>query len=223
MPRDVRARMRRHFKMPTAQMGGIYRPMAKDVPRLTGVAVDAFFNYPIHAWTFPDEHERRRKLPSYFSMLIKYGLLYGEVHAASPACEAFAIYLLPGSPPMTSWRWIRAGWWKQSLSYGRAAQRRYDLATASMYDIETRNAPAPHAYLMLLAVDPRAQGKGHATALVKAMLGRLAAAGLDCYLETHEPANETFYNRLGFATAGKYDVPGTGLTLVSLLWEPDPG
>ncbi len=201
-------------------MGGTYRPTTKDIARLTGVAVDAFFGYPIHAWTFPDEHERRRKLPSYFSMLIRYGLFYGEVHATSPDCEAFTIYLLPSSPPMTPWRWIRAGCWRQSMVYGRAAQRRYDLATTSMYDIETKNAPDPHAYLMLLAVEPRAQGKGHATALVKAMLGRLATDGLGCYLETHEPANEAFYNRLGFATSGKYEVAGTGLTLVSLLWAP---
>jgi hypothetical protein len=81
-------------------MGGIYRPTAKDVPRLTGVAVDAFFSYPIHAWTFPDEHERRRRLPSYFSMLIKYGLFYGGVYAASLVYEAFAVHLLPGTGPI---------------------------------------------------------------------------------------------------------------------------
>jgi ribosomal protein S18 acetylase RimI-like enzyme len=201
-------------------MDGVYRPAAKDIATLTAVAVDAFFDYPVHAWTFPDETERRAKLPSYFSMLIKYGLLYGEVHAASPACEAFAIYLLPGTGEMTSWRWIRSGAMKQSRVFGKAAQRRYDLTTASMEDVQTRNAPEPHAYLMLLAVDPRAQGKGHATALVKVMLGRLASAHLACYLETHDPANEGFYNRLGFRTAGKYPVPGTGLTLVSLVWKP---
>jgi GNAT superfamily N-acetyltransferase len=201
-------------------MDGVYRPAAKDLARMTAVASDAFFAYPIHAWTFPDEAERRAKLPSYFAMLIKYGLLYGEVHAASPNCEAFAIYLLPGTGEMTSRRWTRAGALKQSRVYGKTAQRRYDLTTATMEDVQTRNVPEPHAYLMLLAVDPRAQGKGLATALVKAMLGWLASARLACYLETHDPANEAFYNRLGFRTAGKYPVPGTCLTLVSLVWEP---
>ena len=182
--------------------------------------MDAFFNYPIHTWTFPDEHERRAKLPAYFEMLVRYGLLYGDVQAVSPSCDGFAIYLLPGTGEMNAWRWIRAGYLKQSRVYGKAARRRDAAATANMQDIETKNAPGPHAFLMLLAVDPRAQGNGYATALVKGMLGRLAAARLGCYLETHDLANEAFYNRLGFATTGKYPVPGTPLTLVSLVWEP---
>jgi ribosomal protein S18 acetylase RimI-like enzyme len=207
--------------MPTAdQSGGIYQPGAKDIPRLVKVAVDAFFDYPIHAWTFPDEHDRRARLPAYFTMLERYGLFYGEEQATSPACDAFAIYLLPGTGEMNAWRWIRAGYLKQARAYGKAALRRYDAATANMAGIEARNAPGPHAYLMLLAVDPRAQHKGLATALVKTMLGRLVTAHLGCYLETHDLANEAFYNRLGFATAGKYPVPGTPLTLLSLAWVP---
>ena len=59
--------------------------------------------------------------------------------------------------------------------------------------------------LEALGIRPEAQRRGLGTLLVQPMLDRADSEGVYCYLETSNPANVPFYERLGFRVTA--DVP----------------
>jgi len=102
---------------------------------------------------------------------------------------------------------------------GPAAQLRTLLAqglrTASRWrtvfeQLSRHHPPEPVAYLSLLGVSPERQGSGVGTALLRAWLTDVDAAGQPAWLETARPENLPFYRRHGFEVAGElsiFDVP----------------
>jgi len=197
----------------------LYRPTKKDIPKLAQVMVNAFVDYPLHVWILPDESERRKKLYTHFLMFVRYGLKYGDVYATSLDCDDIVIFIQPGSGPMTTWRWIQCGGINFVRVYGRTAMKRYEIAAIGTTEkIRKKNAPATHSYLIYLAVDPRVQGQGRARKLLEPVFHQLDEKNIPCYVETFKVMNETIYNRLGFETLERVSIPGTDLTLISMLW-----
>ncbi|HEY1710334.1 MAG TPA: GNAT family N-acetyltransferase [Rhizomicrobium sp.] len=60
----------------------------------------------------------------------------------------------------------------------------------------------PHWYLWMIGVDPRCQGKGYGSALLKHMLERCDREHAVAYLESSSPKNVPLYERHGFETIG---------------------
>lgn len=56
----------------------------------------------------------------------------------------------------------------------------------------------PHWYLWTLGVDPRCQGRGIGSALLKHKLAQIDAEGATAYLESSDPRNVPLYERHGF-------------------------
>ena len=48
----------------------------------------AFHDYPTMIYYFPDEDERRKKLPIIYEFFVRYGIMYGEVYGSSTNLEA---------------------------------------------------------------------------------------------------------------------------------------
>ncbi len=71
----------------------------------------------------------------------------------------------------------------------------------------------PHWYVMVVGVAPAFQGQGLGRALLQPMLDRAAADGVPCYLETTQPRNVTFYERLGFRVLTEVVEPESGLRI----------
>ncbi len=74
----------------------------------------------------------------------------------------------------------------------------------------------PHWYLSHLAVAPSERGRGIGRALVEAGLRRALAENVGAYLETANPENLAFYQRIGFSQIGLTRV--TGAPPVWMLW-----
>ncbi|HEX2590990.1 MAG TPA: GNAT family N-acetyltransferase [Rhizomicrobium sp.] len=72
--------------------------------------------------------------------------------------------------------------------------------------MESYHPTAPHWYLWLLGVDPRCQGKGHGSALLKHMLARIDAEHATAYLESSTPKNIPLYERHGFEVIGRIQI-----------------
>ncbi len=64
----------------------------------------------------------------------------------------------------------------------------------------------PHWYLWTLGVDPRVQGRGVGSALLKHTLAMIDADGADAYLEASNPALIPLYERHGFEVVGMIQV-----------------
>lgn len=67
---------------------------------------------------------------------------------------------------------------------------------------------APHAHLTFIGVAPFAQGLGVGSALLKATLAPLDAAGTIAFLETSTERNVALYARHGFEQTGVIELPG---------------
>lgn len=64
----------------------------------------------------------------------------------------------------------------------------------------------PHWYLWAIAVDPRLQGRGLGSALLKHRLAVCDARGETAYLESSSPKNVPLYERHGFEALGVIQV-----------------
>ncbi|MFD4356674.1 GNAT family N-acetyltransferase [Nocardia sp. NPDC058518] len=67
-----------------------------------------------------------------------------------------------------------------------------------------------HWHLMAVGVSAAARGRGHGRDLIAAGMYRAAADGVPVHLETTNPNNVSFYERLGFDTTAVIDLPGGG-------------
>jgi GNAT superfamily N-acetyltransferase len=61
-------------------------------------------------------------------------------------------------------------------------------------------------YISILGVDPRSQGQGYGTRLLTPVLERARREGVISYLETANPKNLPFYERLGFRVLEELEV-----------------
>ncbi len=180
----------------------------------------AFHDNPGSVYFFPDVSQRRNKLPYLFQLLIRYGLLYGEVYATSPNLEGVAVWLPSEKSYRTLWRNIRSGGLLLLFKAGRAVAREYTLGKY-FESVRKRCAPAAHWYLPLLGVDPVYQGKGYASILLRAMFGRVDQEHLPCYLETLTEKDVSIYRHLGFGVVGGGVFPGTEVTVRAMLRKND--
>ena len=169
----------------------------------------AFRDAPHVVYFFPDEARRERDAVALFEMRIRYGLLYGEVHATSPDREGIAVWIPSKRATMTLWRQIRAGGTRLYRAVGSDAVARMTHVAEHNDRLRLGCVPGRHWVLGILAVEPEHQHRGHATRLVNGMLRRLDR--IPCYVETTEPEVVGFYERLGFEAGAESTVPGTDL------------
>lgn len=64
-------------------------------------------------------------------------------------------------------------------------------------------------YLSILGVLPAFQGQGLGDGLVESILEKTDQLAVSTYLETFNPRNITFYNRMGYRVATRFDEPVT--------------
>src|SRR5712692_7452084 len=68
----------------------------------------AFLNDPLWVYLVPDEERRASVVAKSMGILVRYSLLYGEVHT-NPALDGVACWLPPGKTTPTFGRMVRIG------------------------------------------------------------------------------------------------------------------
>ncbi len=169
----------------------------------------AFHDNPMSVYILPDEAERSRPLTWMFDRTTRYGHLFGEVYTTTGKVDGAAIWLPPGSPPISGERVIRAGMAEMPQKMGAEPFQRLMVMKRTNDELRGRDAPEPHWYLWTLGVDPPRQGQGVGGALLQPVLARADGEGLPCYLETDKDINVPFYRRHGFEVLVEDDLPGT--------------
>ena len=181
-----------------------------DLPLAAAALTRAFYNDPLQMYTLPDPVEREERSPALFSAALRYGLLFGEV-LTTPRLEGVAIWNGPDAWDITEERAAAAGFDRLPAELGSEATARFFSAIGAAAPNHRRDVRPDHWWVMVLGVVPEAQGKGIARALLDPIMHRADAAGQQCYLETTNAANITFYERMGFQRVAEVDVPGSGL------------
>ena len=91
--------------------------------------------------------------------------------------------------------------------FGLEAFRRVTDCEDYTAGVHKRNMPNPHYYLWILAVDPAHQRRGIGKSLMTHGLEMARQTGKPVYLETHDPNNIPYYERLGFDVIGEETIP----------------
>ena len=76
---------------------------------------------------------------------------------------------------------------------------------------------APHFYLGVLGVDPDRQGLGLGHVLVEPVLAVCDRDGIPAHLESSNPRNLSFYERLGFSAIGDFRCGGRAGPLMTIM------
>jgi len=192
----------------------------RDLPAAAAALSRAFHDDPLQMYVFPDPVERAARSPALFTPLLRYGLLFGEVLTTAGGPVAAAVWLGPAAWEVTPQRAKAAGLDELPTVLGPAAAGRFLSVLAAIDPYHHRDVPPAHWYVMVVGVAPEAQGTGIGQALLRPMIDRADAAGQPCYLETAQPTNVAFYEKLGFDRVVDTREPQSGLRLWTFRHSP---
>lgn len=183
------------------------------------VVADAFFDYPMLTYYFPDPKKRARKMPWYMEKTLNCAIRYGEVYI-TPGLEGVMFILPPGHTRLTQNEYIKCGFLPVPLVMGLHDYKNSDacekfVAVTQEHLLKGRD----HYYLWGLVADPKAQQKGVGTALLKVLTDKADAENMPIYLETHEQRNVAYYERFGFKLIHTDTIPGHGLEIWCMVRE----
>ena len=181
---------------------GVREALASERKAVARALSLAFEDDPVMAFLFPHAASRRRRLASFYALVIPLLAAHGVVHTDA-GLRAAAVWQAP-SPPRPgrlARRWISL---RMLLvlrgSAGRAAAMGAALRSAHLRE--------PHWYLAALGTEPSSQGQGLGSALLGATLERCDRDRRLAYLESSKWSNVPFYQRHGFEVVRELTLPG---------------
>ena len=172
------------------------------------VLSQAFYQDPLFCYFFPDDQRRLALSRHTFHFLACHAHHRGEICTTPGTVDGAAVWLPSRALHRSVLEMVRFGALPM-LRQGPAAVKRQLDAGDAMQKVHDALMQKPHAYLLLLGIDPQKQGQGLATRLLQPTLERLDREGQPAYLDTHNPDNVSLYRRFGFEVVHEAVMPGT--------------
>ena len=185
----------------------------EDLSKAAASLARAFQDDPLQTYVFPDPAERVARSPAHFAPLLEYGLRFGTVLTTAGEPRGAAVWLPPGRTQITDERASEAGLDKLPELLGAEAASRFFAALAAVEPFHSTDVPVDHWYVLVVGVEPTAQGQGFGRALLAPILQQADRDRLPCYLETAQPRNVGFYQHLGFRVVRDVAAPDSGLRM----------
>jgi GNAT superfamily N-acetyltransferase len=160
---------------------------------LISVMILAFAADPVARWMYPDP---QRYLACFGRFIRAFG---GRAFSTGTACcidgkLGGALWLPPGVRPDTD---LIAAILDESVPRNLMVD-----VNAMFTEMAAYHPRDPHWYLPTIGVEPHVHRMGFGSALMAEALGRCDQEQMPAYLESSNPANTTFYRRLGFEPLG---------------------
>jgi ribosomal protein S18 acetylase RimI-like enzyme len=194
-----------------------------DIPSAAAMLARAFISDPKMTHLLPEVTSRTDRSRFLFEFELRYGLIYGEVYATSPAYEGVCVWLPSEKSAITLWRAFRAGGFGLRNQLGPDGLNRLLAFSDRVDTLYAEHLSVPHTYLFFIGVDPAHQGKGYGAKLIRPMLERLDAKGMPCYLNTQNEKNVGLYGHFGFRVVDRKVIPGSSITHTAMVREPGMG
>jgi ribosomal protein S18 acetylase RimI-like enzyme len=201
----------------SGEMAGLIRLTKADVKPAAEVLAEAFREYDLMPYFFPDEAKRRKVTLSFVSMALYTGVRYGEVYATSPEMEGVAIWYRPDSYTVSGMKSLRTVPFGVLFSFVRLGGGRMMNVGNYINTVHQRLAPFKHWYLEIIGVGKQFRGQGYAGKLMQPLLSRFDTENVPCYLETLDGNNVPKYSHYGFDLLEETPIPGTTLTIWAML------
>lgn len=184
---------------------------AADLETLSGALADAFADDPVQRWLFAGAADHRASLGRFFRFFVDEYFRLGHVYVprAAPASGG-ALWAPPDRDALHDEARIAELIELVRTEIGEdPTLRLMELARAAEYRPST-----PHFYLGILGIAPSGQGGGLGGVLVEHVLPYCDDAGIPAHLESSNPRNLGFYERLGFEVVDEYRCGGDPLMTI---------
>ncbi len=163
---------------------------------------EAMLADPFYAWLAPDEGRRRRWLAGFMSGLLGMMVAEGHVYATPDASAVIGLWP-PGIGSFPLRRALPFAWREVTRPPAeRPAWVRLTRGLRVLAQLEMLHPREPHWYLCIVGVRPEAQGQGLGGLLLRRLFSLAERDQLPITLETSNPKNLPFYQRLGFEVQG---------------------
>lgn len=174
---------------------------------------EAFKVNPLWQYLVPDPDQRDNEMRALWEMFVKFGMRYGQCFVSSEKVEGVSIWVPSENAKMTLWKQIRSGGLKVLRNLGLGFLKRSNIADKAIIAEHEKYAPPKHWYLQQLAVDPKEQGKGYASLLLRDFFAKNDEAQIPYYLETGLTGNVEMYEHLGFELLETKIIPQTNVKM----------
>lgn len=172
---------------------------------------DAFVDDPVQRWLFDGADDYRASLGRFFRFFVDEYAALGHVYVPKGAAPSgAAMWAAPGLGILhDETRLTQFFELMQAEVPDDPGSRLMELARADEY-----RPDEPHFYLGILGVPPVAQGSGLGAELVAPVLAMCDRAEIPAHLESSNPRNIGFYERLGFEAVDEYRCGGDPLMTI---------
>ena len=164
----------------------------KEIPQLSHMLAQAFYDDPVYRWYFPDSSIRVQKCERLFQVFLEDLIPRGAVFTTEKQ-EGAALWKPPQVEP-ASWLLMAEQNIRIALIFGEGIWR----GVQWWRKIERHHPNYPYWHLFLIGVAPGHQGQGIGATLLQPILERCDAEKVPIYLDTGNPQNLPFYQHRGF-------------------------
>lgn len=183
---------------------------ASDEARALDVLMLAFSADPMARWTWPDPQQFLTSFPPFNRAFGGKAFAQGSAYGVDGLSGA-ALWLAPCVEP--------DGETLMAMLKDTASEQSRRDAPLVMEQMQRFHPSEPHWYLPLMGIDPRRQGQGLGSALMKHALVLVDTDHLPAYLESSNPKNVPLYQRHGFELLGTIQV-GSSPPVFPMLRQP---
>ena len=178
-----------------------------EADRALATVLLAFSADPAARWTYPDASDYLTHLPALLRGLGGKAFACGTAYQVDEFAGA-ALWLPPGVHPDEEAM--------DAVVRSSVPEARQPEFVAVFEQMGSYHPSEPHWFLPLIGVDPRCQGKGYGSMLLRHALAECDRDHVPAYLESSNPANIPLYERHGFVTLGTIQ-EGSSPTIVPML------
>jgi hypothetical protein len=189
----------------------LIRLSKKHIKPASQILSRAFQNDPVIRWQIPEANKRLAKIHYMWEISLRVGIKYGEVYGTSENLEGIAIWRPPQNVDISYWKYVKTGAFKFPFKFGIKTTKRMTFFQAVNDSIRNIYMKIPYWYLDVIAVDPKYQGKGFSSKLLKPMLKRINRQNLPIWLETNLERNISFYEHYDFTILEEIIIPNTNI------------
>ena len=164
----------------------------------------AFHDDPILNWLFAGADDIKTTIDRFFPHAMASAITRGHLYR-SPKWEAVAYWSPPGATGMFNPEdgLVVREFVVEQIGVERA------LETSQLSEIMAEHhITEPHFYLPFIGVDPELQGRGHGVTVMAPVMELCDRNELCAYLESSNPRNIPFYERLGFEVTSEFAADG---------------